>query len=176
MRWRVGGGSQSVKAHGEALTAPVQVSRSSGSGTCWSDDVDPIGRLQLELLSSEILCFRDSAAFLAAVRLSCTPWPTGSTRTANGVVRRGPGPCLARRPGCGPAGPAHSAAGPCGGVVRLAAGHHVKGGRLRRAGRAAHAQLRADPAIAAAGAAAHVAGRLGLIETQTNARITVAAR
>jgi predicted ATPase/class 3 adenylate cyclase len=141
-----------------------------------ADDTDPVGRLQLELLSTEISYFRDGNAFLAgggteqlqtlAERLFAYGEHGGAARawTLLGQAawlradRPGALSCLDRAVELFDALP----------DTPQKADAYAELGRLHML------NYERDPAIAAAGAAADIAERLGLVETQANARITVA--
>ena len=113
---------------------------------------------------------RDDAEFLIGRRRrpAHRPRRAARTRPASRAARPGPGRCSARPRGCAPTG---SAALSClDRAVELfddLPDTPREGRRLRGAGPAAHAQLRgrARP-IAAAGAAAEIASRLGLVEVR----------
>ncbi|MBF9133416.1 AAA family ATPase [Plantactinospora sp. S1510] len=141
-----------------------------------ADDTDPVGRLQLELLSTEISYFRDGTAFLAG----------GGTDQLHTLADR-----LFAYGEHGGAARAWTLLGQAawlradraGALARL--DHAVelfdalpdtahKADAYAELGRLHMLNYERDPAVAAAGAAADIAERLGLIETQTDARITVA--
>ncbi|MEE6260557.1 adenylate/guanylate cyclase domain-containing protein [Plantactinospora sonchi] len=141
-----------------------------------ADDTDPVGRLRLELLSTEISYFRDGNSFLAgggtdqlhtlAERLfaygengdAARAWTLLGQAAWLRADRAGALSCLDRAVELFDALP----------DTAQKADAYAELGRLHML------NYERDPAIAAAGAAADIAERLGLVETQANARITVA--
>jgi len=141
-----------------------------------ADDGDPLARLQLELLSAEIAFFRDGHAFLAdngteqlrtlADQLFChddhacaaRAWTLLGNAAWFRTDRSRALACLDR-------------------AVELfdsLPDSAQKADAYAELGRLHMLNLERDPAIAAAGAAADIAARLGLAETLMNARITEA--
>jgi hypothetical protein len=141
-----------------------------------ADQSEPAGRLQLELLRTEISFYRDRTEFLTgggpdqlvalADRLYAHGDPASAARawTLLGQAawlrtdRRAALSCLDR-------------------AVELfdgVADSTEKADAYAELGRLHMLNYERDPAIAAAGAAAEIAERLGNVETRTNARITVA--
>ncbi|AVT33753.1 adenylate/guanylate cyclase domain-containing protein [Plantactinospora sp. BC1] len=159
-----------------ALHALDAAAKHAGRALGLADDSDPVGRLQLELLLTEISYFRDGTAFLAgggtdqlhvlADRLSAHDEPGGAARawTLLGKAawlradRAGALSCLDHAVELFDALP----------DTAQKADAYAELGRLHML------NYERDPAVAAAGAAADIAERLGLVETQTDARITVA--
>ncbi|MGI5213979.1 adenylate/guanylate cyclase domain-containing protein [Plantactinospora sp. CA-290183] len=153
-------------------TAAAHAARALGL----ADDSDPVGRLRLELLSTEISYFRDGDVFLAgggteqlqalADQLYAHGDDGGAARawTLLGKAawlradRAGALSCLDRAVELFDALP----------DTAQKADAYAELGRLHML------NYERDPAIAAAGAAADIAERLGLVETRTDARITVA--
>jgi class 3 adenylate cyclase/tetratricopeptide (TPR) repeat protein len=159
-----------------ALHALDAAANHAGRALGLADDGDPHGRLRLELLSTEISFHRDRAGFLAgggtdqlralADQLLMLDDHSSAARcwTLLGQAawleadRAGALACLDRAVALFDSQPDSAAK----------ADAHAELGRLYML------DFERDPAIAAAGAAADIAERLGLIETQAEARITVA--
>ncbi|TCB97899.1 adenylyl cyclase [Micromonospora zingiberis] len=141
-----------------------------------ADDSDPVGRLQLELLSTEISFYRDGNAFLSgggseqvqalAERLlaygdeacAARAWTLLGQAAWLRADRRAALSCLDR-------------------AVRLfepLPDSAQKADAFAELGRLHMLNYERDPAVAAADTAAEIGERLGLTETRTNARITAA--
>jgi class 3 adenylate cyclase/tetratricopeptide (TPR) repeat protein len=159
-----------------ALHALDPAAGHTGRALSLADDGDPVGRLQLELLSTEIAFYRDGDAFLSGGGVEQL------TILADRLLEHGDQGCAARawtllgqaawlRTDRGTAlacldravelfDPLPDTAQKADAYAELARLHMLNYER--------------DPALAAAGAAADIADRLGLAETGTNARITAA--
>ncbi|HEX5541836.1 MAG TPA: AAA family ATPase, partial [Micromonospora sp.] len=141
-----------------------------------NDESDPLGRCQLELLDAEICLHRDNAEFLSQ------GGPDRLTVLAEQLLTLSDRSSAAR---------AWTLLGKAAwlGADRTAALSHLhravalfdilpdtaaKADAYAELGRLHMLNYERDPAIAAAGAAGDIAERLGLIEAQANARITVA--
>lgn len=141
-----------------------------------ADDTDPVGRLQLELLSTEISFYRDGDGFLSG----------GGTDQLTALAERlyalGDRACAARAwTLLGKAAwlrADRAAALSC--LDRAVALFETlpdtaeKADAYAELGRLHMLNYERDPAINAAGVAADIAERLGLVEARTNARITMA--
>ncbi|HEX7744738.1 MAG TPA: AAA family ATPase, partial [Micromonosporaceae bacterium] len=159
-----------------ALHALDAAANHAGRALGLCDESDPRGRLQLELLSTEISFYRDGSDFLEsggpqqltalADRLSAVGDRTGAARAwtllGQAAWLRADRPaalsCLDR-------------------AVRLFESlldSTAKAEAFAELGRLHMLNNERDPAIAAAGAAAAIAERLGLVEVRANAEITVA--
>ncbi|WBB54247.1 adenylate/guanylate cyclase domain-containing protein [Verrucosispora sp. WMMD573] len=141
-----------------------------------ADDSDPVGRLQLELLSTEISFHRDGNAFLSG------GGPEQVQALAERLLAYGDEACAARawtllgqaawlradRP---------AALACLDRAVRLfepLPDSAQKADAFAELGRLHMLNYERDPAVAAADTAAEIGERLGLTETRTNARITAA--
>ncbi|GAB3861843.1 hypothetical protein GCM10029963_67060 [Micromonospora andamanensis] len=141
-----------------------------------ADDSDPVGRLQLELLSTEISFHRDGNAFLSS------GGPEQVQALAERLLAYGDEACAARawtllgqaawlradRP---------AALACLDRAVRLfepLPDSAQKADAFAELGRLHMLNYERDPAVAAADTAAEIGERLGLTETRTNARITAA--
>ncbi len=135
-RWAAHEIARSLGMETNRYAAPARAAlhRAARRALGLADDSDPVGRLQLELLSTEIAFHRDGNAFLSG------GGPEQVQALAERLLAYGDEACAARawtRPPGGTGLP-----GPGGTPVRPAAGQRAEGRRLRRAGAAAHAQLR----------------------------------
>lgn len=149
----------------------------AGRALALADDTDPVGRLQLELLSTEISFYRDGTGFLSG----------GGTEQLTALADRlhalGDRACAARAwTLLGKAAwlrADRDAALSC--LDRAVALFEAlpdtaeKADAYAELGRLHMLNYERDAAINAAGIAADIAERLGLIEARTNARITMAA-
>ncbi|MEH1011591.1 adenylate/guanylate cyclase domain-containing protein [Micromonospora sp. CPCC 206060] len=161
-----------------ALHALDAAASHAGRALSLADDVDdPLGRLQLELLSTEISFHRDGPAFLSG-------GGTGQlTALADRLLAHGDQACAARAwtllgQAAWLRADRDTALACLDRAVKLFDGlpdTQPKADAYAELGRLHMLNYERDPAIAAAGTAGAIAQRLGLVETQTNARITVAA-
>ncbi|SCL69040.1 Double zinc ribbon [Micromonospora citrea] len=141
-----------------------------------ADESDPVGRLQLELLSTEISFYRDGNAFLSG------GGPEQVQALAERLLSHGDDACAARAwTLLGQAAwlrADRAAALAClGRAVQLFAplpDSSQKADAYAELGRLHMLNYERDPAVAAADRAAEIGERLGLTETRTNARITSA--
>lgn len=141
-----------------------------------ADDSDPVGRLQLELLSTEISFYRDGNAFLSS------GGPEQMQTLADRLLAHGDEACAAR---------AWTLLGQAAWLradrqAALACLDHAvrlfeplpdsaqKADAYAELGRLHMLNYERDPAVAAADTAAQIGERLGLTEIRTNARITAA--
>ncbi|GAB3150570.1 hypothetical protein GCM10027290_38340 [Micromonospora sonneratiae] len=141
-----------------------------------ADDRDVLGQLQLELLSSEISIYRNSAKFLSGGGIAQL------TMLADQLLINGD-PASAARAWTLLGRGAWLQANRSGALSYLDRAIKLfetlpdsvqKAEAYAEVGRLHMLNFERDPAIASAGAAADIAARLGLVETQTEARITVA--
>ncbi|MFC3500494.1 ATP-binding protein [Micromonospora krabiensis] len=141
-----------------------------------ADDSDPVSRLQLELLSTEISFYRDGNAFLSS------GGPDQLQTLADRLAAHGDDACAARAwTLLGQAAwlrADRAAALVClDRAVRLfepLPDSAQKADAYAELGRLHMLNYERDPAVAAADTAAEIGERLGLTETRTNARITAA--
>ncbi|WP_376771495.1 AAA family ATPase [Micromonospora polyrhachis] len=148
----------------------------AGRALALAGDADPLSRLQLELLSTEIAFYHNGSAFLSGGGTEQL------TTLADQLFAYGDPACAAR---------AWTLLGQAAwlqtdrttALIRLDRAVELfdplpdtaqKAQAYAELGRLHMLNYERDPAIAAAGAAAEIAERLGLVETQTDARITMA--
>ncbi|MBX7266004.1 AAA family ATPase [Micromonospora sp. Llam7] len=141
-----------------------------------ADDSDPVGRLQLELLSTEISFYRDGNAFLSG------GGPEQVQALADRLLAYGDEACAARAwtllgQAAWLRADRRAALACLDRAVRLfdpLPDSAQKADAFAELGRLHMLNYERDPAVAAADTAAEIGDRLGLSETRTNARITAA--
>ncbi|MFV2101434.1 ATP-binding protein [Micromonospora sp. LOL_024] len=141
-----------------------------------ADDSDPVGRLQLELLSTEISFYRDGNAFLSG------GGPEQVQALADRLLAGGDEACAARAwtllgQAAWLRADRRAALACLDRAVRLfdpLPDSAQKADAFAELGRLHMLNYERDPAVAAADTAAAIGERLGLTETHTNARITAA--
>ncbi|GIJ77836.1 Double zinc ribbon [Micromonospora phaseoli] len=141
-----------------------------------ADDSDPVGRLQLELLSTEISFYRDGNAFLSG------GGPEQVQALADRLLAYGDEACAARAwtllgQAAWLRADRQAALACLDRAVRLfdpLPDSAQKADAFAELGRLHMLNYERDPAVAAADTAAEIGERLGLTETRTNARITAA--
>ncbi|WP_433529224.1 ATP-binding protein [Micromonospora sp. CA-263727] len=141
-----------------------------------ADDSDPLGRLQLELLSTEISFYRDGNAFLSG------GGPEQVQALADRLLAYGDEACAARAwtllgQAAWLRADRQAALACLDRAVRLfepLPDSPQKADAFAELGRLHMLNYERDPAVTAADTAAEIGERLGLTETRTNARITAA--
>ncbi|GAB3941594.1 hypothetical protein GCM10027614_27190 [Micromonospora vulcania] len=146
----------------------------AGRALSLADDSDPVGRLQLELLSTEISFYRDGNGFLSG------GGPEQVHALADRLLVHGDDACAARAwtllgQAAWLRADRSDALACLDRAVQLfepLADTPQKADAYAELGRLHMLNYERDPAVAAADTAAEIAERLGLTETRTNARIT----